>query len=121
MKLAFTGQDSLHIDWMGALRMYVLEHWIELRQGVAYQVDGNDTTLPVGWQPSYAHQAGTSYVGFTFGSFNPTLPLVLQIGYGPLAMGGGPDQRNLGWSTFKGRHRRRRTNLRGNGYGGQPV
>ncbi len=101
VKLAFTGQDSLGIDWMGSLKMYVRDHWMELRQGTAYQLDTNGTVVPVGWTPAYAHQNGTSYVGFTFGTYDTTRPLVVQIGYGALG-GGGLDARDMNWSTYVG-------------------
>ncbi|MCB0774621.1 MAG: hypothetical protein KDB93_14745 [Flavobacteriales bacterium] len=101
VKLTFTGQDSLNVDWMGSLKMYVKEHWMELRQGTAYQVDTSGTIIPVDWTPAYAHQNGTAYVGFTFGTYDTTRPLVVQIGYGALG-GGGLDARDMNWSTYVG-------------------
>ena len=100
IKLSFLGQDSLGIDWQGALRVYLQDKWLKLEQAVAYQVSGT-TLIPVPWTGGYTHEEGTAYAGFTFGSYNPELPLVLQIGYPPL-MGGGDDQRDLGWCTFVG-------------------
>ncbi len=102
IKLRFTGQDSLGIDWQGALKVYLQNKWVKLEQAVAYQVSGT-TLIPVPWTGGYTHEEGTAYAGFTFGSYDPELPLVLQIGY-PAMMGGGgpPEQRNLNWSTYAG-------------------
>lgn len=100
IKLRFLGQDSLGIDWQGALKVYLQDKWVKLEQAVAYQVSGS-TLIPVPWTGGYTHEEGTAYAGFTFGSYNPELPLVLQIGY-PAMMGGGGDQRDLGWCTFVG-------------------
>ena len=102
IKLSFLGQDSLGIDWQGALKVYLQDKWVKLEQAVAYQVSGT-TLIPVPWTGGYTHEEGTAYAGFTFGSYDPELPLVLQIGY-PAMMGGGgpPEQRNLYWSTYAG-------------------
>ncbi len=102
LKLQFTGQDSLGIDWQGALKIYMEDKWIELREAVAYQVDSWNNVLPVNWTASYIHDAGTSFVGFSFGDIDPDLPLVLQIGYPPLPLGGGGGTANLSWSTTVG-------------------
>lgn len=101
IKLTFTGQDSLGIDWQGALKIYMQGKWIELRQAIAYQVHPDGSMTDVGWTAAYELGQGNAYVHFTFGSYDTELPLVLQIGY--LAMGGGgADLRNLNWSTYMG-------------------
>lgn len=99
IKLSFLGQDSLGIDWQGALKVYVQDKWVKLEQAVAYQVSGT-TLIPVPWTGGYTHEEGTAYAGFTFGDYNPELPLILQIGYP--AMGGGvsSELRNLEWCTY---------------------
>jgi hypothetical protein len=100
IKLSFLGQDSLGVDWQGALKVYLEDKWVKLEQAVAYQVSGT-TLIPVPWTGGYTHEEGTAYAGFTFGDYNPELPLILQIGY-PSMMGGGDENRDLGWCTFVG-------------------
>jgi len=103
LMLHFNGQDSIGIDWQGALKVYLSGRWVKLEQAAAYQVAANGSLVNVNWTASYTHSNGSVDVGFSFGTYNSALPLVLQIGYGPLALGGGePDTRNLGWSTYMG-------------------
>ncbi|HMN06183.1 MAG TPA: T9SS type A sorting domain-containing protein [Flavobacteriales bacterium] len=102
IKLAFTGQDSLNIDWMGSLKAYLNGKWVELKQAIAYQVAGNGSMNEVPWTPQWIHQDGTIYAKLTFGTYDHNLPLVLQVGYA--AMGGVStiEPRNMEWSTFIG-------------------
>jgi hypothetical protein len=102
IQLKFEGQDSLTVDWQGALKVYMGEKWLKLEQAMAYQVAGT-TVVPLWWSATYDHADGSAYVGFDFDAYNPALPLVFQIGYPPLpgALGGGdPDYRNLSWCTY---------------------
>lgn len=101
--LAFSGQDSLGIDWQGALKLYKGGRWIKLEEARAYQVSLAGTLVPVNWNAGYVNQSGTATVSFTFGTYNPFLPLVLQIGYPPLPNNAGGGQDNLTWSTSAGR------------------
>jgi|GEM_PF-915663 len=100
ISLSFVGQDSLGIDWEGDLKIYLADKWIELKEALAYQVDGNGNLVPVNWTGGYTHEEGSANAGFTFEDYNPALPLVLQVGYPPLPGGGGPDPRNMDWSTY---------------------
>jgi len=102
LKLHFTGQDSIGIDWQGELKLYLSGRWVKLQQAVAYQVASNGSLVPVNWTASYTHANGSVDAGFTFGTYNTSLPLVLQIGYGPLALGGGGNTRDMDWSTYMG-------------------
>lgn len=101
IQLKFSGQDSMSVDWQGALKVYMGEKWVKLEQALAYQVSGS-TTLPVNWSTNYLNDDGSDHVGFEFEAFNPALPLVLQIGYPPMPgpLGGEPDYRNLAWCTY---------------------
>lgn len=99
IKLSFHGQDSLGIDWQGALKVYLRDKWVKLEQAVAYQVSGT-TLIPVPWTGGYTHEEGTAYAGFTFGSYNPELPLILQIGYSAIGGGASTELRNLEWCTY---------------------
>lgn len=102
IKPAFTGRDSLGIDWQGALKVYMQHKWIKLEQAVAYQVDTNGSMTDVGWNATYVLDQGNAFVHFNFGTYDPDLPLVLQIGYGPMQLGGGINDRNLDWCTYMG-------------------
>ncbi len=101
LKLQFSGQDSLGINWQGGLMMFLQDYWMELREGVAYQVQGNGTLLPISWTPTYNHQDSSAIVGFNVGSYDNTKTLVIEIGYASAAQDGN-DTRNLEWSTFMG-------------------
>jgi len=79
LKLTFTGQDSLHVDWQGALRIYLEEKWISLQEALAFQVDAEDNIIPVDWTAGYVLDQDDAYVSFEFGEFDTGLPLVLQI------------------------------------------
>ncbi|MBZ0205373.1 MAG: T9SS type A sorting domain-containing protein [Flavobacteriales bacterium] len=101
IKLIFSGQDSLGIDWQGALKVYMQDKWIKLEQAVAYQVAPNGSIQAVGWTADYEIDQSNTVVHFGFDQYDPDMPLVLQIGYGALQMGGS-DTRDMGWSTYVG-------------------
>lgn len=101
IKLMFNGQDSLGIDWLGSLNVYLSGKWVELKQATAYQVTSGGTMVDVPWTPQWVHENGTVYATLSFGDYDPALPLVLQIGYAAMG-GGGPDQRDMNWSTYVG-------------------
>lgn len=96
--LNFAGQDSLHIDLDGALRIYLRQRWIALREAVAYQYDGN-TIIPVNWNATYTHSTGSANVRMHFDTYNEDLPLVFLIGQVGL-LGGGGNTAGLLWSSY---------------------
>ncbi|MBK9274858.1 MAG: SBBP repeat-containing protein [Flavobacteriales bacterium] len=100
--LQFTGQDSLNVDWQGALRMYFGEKFLRLEEAIAFQVDGQGTIVPVYWSAEYEHVQGSTQVTFDFGPYDIHLPLIFQIGPPPLGAWEPTDPRNLGWSTYVG-------------------
>lgn len=101
ISLKFNGQDSIGVDWQGALRLYVGERWIELQEAMAYQVDGNNNVIPVTWLMEYDYVDGNAFVNFEFYGYNTSRPLVFQIGYPPMPAGGGGSD-NFCWSTYFG-------------------
>ncbi|HMN05926.1 MAG TPA: T9SS type A sorting domain-containing protein [Flavobacteriales bacterium] len=101
IQLVFTGQDSLGIDWQGALKVYMQGKWIELRQAMAYQVAPNGDISAVNWTAAYEIDQSNTTVHFLFDTYNHDRPLVLQIGYEPMALGG-IELRDLNWSTYMG-------------------
>src|SRR5690606_31564523 len=102
IKLAFTGQDSLNIDWMGSLKAYLNGKWVELKQAIAYQVNGDGSMSEVAWTPEWFLEGDSIYAKLTFGSYDHNLPLVLQVGYAALGGMDDPAPRNMEWSTFMG-------------------
>lgn len=101
LKLQFVGQDSLGINWQGGLMMFIRDYWVELKQGLAYQVETDGTIIPISWTPTYNHQDSSAIIGFDIGTYDHTKTLVLEIGYQSIAQGGG-DTRNMEWSTYMG-------------------
>lgn len=99
--LEFQGQDSLGIDFTGALKMYLQQQWIRLEEAVAYQVGPGNVIIPLGWNADYQNTSGTALVSFNFSSYDPSLPLVFQIGPPP-AMGGGGNTSGVCWGTYFG-------------------
>lgn len=76
--LQFSGQDSLHIDYWGALRIYFEEEFLHLPQAIAYQQIGG-TTTQVPWGLNYQEYGSNGVVGFNFGSYDPNHPLIVDI------------------------------------------
>lgn len=101
VKLAFNGQDSINIDWEGALKIYTGGRYVKLSQAIAYQVTPSGTIVPVNWMPGYVHENGNVTVGFEYESYNPSWPLVFLAGYPPNS-GGGGNLGNLVWSSYSG-------------------
>jgi hypothetical protein len=101
--LAFTGQDSMGVDWDGALKIYLNEKWLRFEEAIAYQVNSIGQCVPLNWTATYEHVDGTSYVKFGFDAFDHELPLVFLVGYPPPPQGGGGANGNLTWSTTAGR------------------
>ncbi|MFZ1694524.1 MAG: hypothetical protein WAT74_15110 [Flavobacteriales bacterium] len=100
VKLTFSGQDSINIDWQGALRLYMQDKYVKLDQAIAYQVNGLGDIVPVSWLPQYVHESGNVTVGFEYDTYNPAWPLIFLVGYPAMPPPPGPGTiGNLGWST----------------------
>ena len=102
VKFTFAGQDSINVDWQGALRLYSGERYISLHEAFAYQIDDNGGIVPVGWLPDYVVEPGNVNVGFDYETYNPDWPLILLTGYAMPPQGGGGSLGNLGWCTHTG-------------------
>lgn len=99
IQMLFSGQDSLGIDWQGAVRAYVGERFLRLEEAFAYQVI-NGSIVPVSWSPDYDLVPGGAQLHFEFGTFDVDHPLIFQIGPPPpLGAGGGSPQ---AWRTLLG-------------------
>lgn len=98
--LGFQGQDSLNVDVNGTLRLYRNGRWLELRQAQAYQVDSTGTIVALNWNAEYETNGGQGIVTFQFDSYDPHLPVLLQIGPEPMAGANAPDA--LCWGTYFG-------------------
>ena len=81
--LRFAGQDSMNVNWQGALRAYMGERFITLEQAVAYQVDPLDQTgtlpTPLPWNGTYELVDDSVDVAFTFGGYDHALPLSKKL------------------------------------------
>jgi hypothetical protein len=103
IKLQFSGQDDITLDWDGTLKLLFGQGWIKFEEAIAFQYDSASNVNTLGWNASYELDSLISVSEFTFNDFDPELPLVLQIGPTPLAGGGGPIQTpGLCWSTHFG-------------------
>lgn len=102
IQLEFNGQDSIKVDLLGYLKIYLDERWIELREAVAYQFDGGFDTYPLAWGAEYEEVNGEDVISFYFDTFDPALPLVLLIGMPPAPSWDPPDPKNLKWSSYMG-------------------
>lgn len=104
IELKFTGQDSIALDLLGNLNLYVDQKWITLPEAIAYQVNTNGSTTPLTWSASYEHDEGSVYVEFDFDGYDLSRSLIFEIGFPPMpAQGGGGDpEGNLTWSTSVG-------------------
>ncbi len=98
--LKFEGQDSLRVDLSGEIRVWLSGRWIQLREAAAYQVDESNQTMNLNWSATYQHVEGEDLVHLSFDSYDPELPLVLQIG--PMPLGADPSIEGLCWSTYYG-------------------
>lgn len=101
VKLRFTGQDSLNQDLWGNLQFHHNGKFFILPHAVAFQVNPDNTIIPVGWSANYDADGDAGIVSFEWGSYDPTKPLVLQIGPPP-AVGGQQNTPGVCWSTYLG-------------------
>lgn len=81
--LQFFGQDSLKIDVAGFLKVFKNGYWVKMDEAVAYQVNSSGGIVQLGWSANYVNMNGDNVVELSFDSYDPTLPLVLQIGPTP--------------------------------------
>jgi hypothetical protein len=101
VQLQFNGQDSLKVDLMGNLRLFLNNRWIALREAVAYQVGSGNAIIPVNWTANYLPQGSTGVVTFHFAAYDASKPLILQIGAPPFG-GGTASETGVCWSTYFG-------------------
>jgi len=98
--LQFFGQDSVRVDVAGHLRIFKNGVWIKLDEAVAYQVGTNNQVIPLAWSAEYVNNNGDDVVELAFDTYDPELPLILQIGPTPLEASTPAD--GLCWSTLLG-------------------
>ncbi len=101
IKLRFTGQDSLNQDLWGNLRFYHDGRYFVLPHAVAYQVNTDDTTIPIGWNAGYEADGDAGTVTFQWEAYDSTKSLVFLIGPPP-AMGDQVNTPGVCWSTYLG-------------------
>lgn len=99
--LRFEGQDSLNLDWQGALKIYLEDKWLKFEQALAYQYDAQGNLSFMNWSADYELVDGLPHVKFDFESYDPEKPLVFFVGHEPVVMGGGPNN-DIPYSTYLG-------------------
>lgn len=99
--LRFEGQDSLKLDWQGALKIHLQDRWLKFEQATAYQYDAQGNITFMSWGAAYELVDGLPHVKFNFDSYDPDKPLVFFVGQQPLPMGGGPND-DIPYSTYLG-------------------
>ncbi len=102
--LQFNGQDSLKVDVTGFLKVWKNGTWVKLEEAVAYQVAANNEVIPLAWNASYSNIQGNDVVQLGFDAYDPTLPLVLQIGPTPAQVA--TEVTGLCWNTYYGGNER---------------
>lgn len=100
LTLQFFGHDSLRVDVLGHLKVWLDNRWIELREAAAYQVGNQNEVIPLNWGASYESVNDEDLISFYFDTYDPELPLVLQIGALPL--GAMTPEDELCWSSYFG-------------------
>jgi hypothetical protein len=100
LRLKVQGQDELDLDFWGNLKILLSDKWIYLRQAVAYQVNLDNSMIPVNWTASYLPDDSAGVVGFHTESYDNTKPLVLLIG--ALPMGAATFAPGMCYSTYFG-------------------
>lgn len=78
IKWQFEGHDSLKIDNMYALKVFFKSKHIKLPEALVYQESNGQTNL-IPWAANYVQLNGVDEVGFQFGNYDPSLPLILDI------------------------------------------
>lgn len=99
--LSFQGPDSLKVDELGALKGYLGQTEFRFPHAIAYQEVAGQTTL-VPWAIDYHESLDDHLVNFTFGTFDHTQPLIIDISesFGPL--GEERDSPIPEWGTYYG-------------------
>lgn len=100
IKLQLFGQDSLKVDVAGYLKVYKQGQWVKLDEAIAYQVSATNEVIQLGWSAEYSVVDGNNVVALAFDTFDPELPLVLQIGPTPLSVQSPTD--GLCWGSYYG-------------------
>lgn len=98
--LRFGGHDSLKVDVDGTLKIYLNGQWLRLREAAVFQLDQNDNVVPLAWLAEW-QKINDNVVSFVFDGYDPTRPLILQVGPPPLG-GQGPVTPGICWGTYFG-------------------
>lgn len=103
MLFKFEGQDSLKFDVDGSVLLYAGDKFIDLKQGIAYQVDESNNMIPLDWGADWEPGGIPGLARLYFDTYDPDLPLIIQVGPTP-GMGSDPENLNEGldWSTSFG-------------------
>lgn len=98
--LRFGGHDSLKVDVDGTLKIYLNGQWLRFREAAVFQLDEDDNVVPLSWVAEW-EKINANVVSFVFDGYDPTRPLILQVGPPPLG-GQGPITPGICWGTYFG-------------------
>jgi hypothetical protein len=100
--------EDVFIKLLGANGVYVNNQnlivqgaWDEFNLGklTAYQIQNNQVVPITSWTPSY-NVSSNGTVGFNFGTYDTSLPLVIQISKSASAQSSSIPLENIEWSTY---------------------
>jgi hypothetical protein len=98
IKLNYEGAISISTNSNNELIISTNLGDIKQAQLTVFQIDANGNRVSLGWQPTYV--VNGTQVSFTIGSYNSSLPLVIQVYDGPQLNIN--NSNNLCWSTYFG-------------------
>ncbi|MBL7940189.1 MAG: hypothetical protein JNL43_12575 [Flavobacteriales bacterium] len=91
----------MNLDLWGSLKLYSDGKFFSLPQAIAYQVNSDNSMVPVPWGATYTADEDAGIIGFYNGEYDTSKPLVLLIGPPP-AMGGQVTTPGVCWSSYLG-------------------
>ena len=99
IRLNYNGADSMTVNSGDSLVLYTGIGDIVFPQAKAYQISATGSKINLSWSPDYS--VNGNQLSFSLGSYNTSLPLVIEVNFGAeVASVNSID--NLEWSSFYG-------------------
>jgi len=98
IKVNYTGANSISTNSNNELIISTNLGDIKQAQPTVFQINANGNRVSLGWQPTYV--VNGTQVQFKIGSYNSSLPLVIQVDKGVQLYNN--NSNNLCWSTYFG-------------------
>jgi len=99
IKVNYTGANSISTNSNNELIISTNLGDIKQAQPAVFQIDANGNRVSLAWQPTYV--VNGTQVSFTMGSYNTSLPLVIQVDKGNSSIAI-QQNKNMVWSTYFG-------------------